>query len=136
MSKYPFFSKKKMFEEEKKSCWKKERKKCYPLSFNIRTTRFKQSSPVQPVSESMGGTLSLKEKEEGWKHERTNELFYKHPCLGLSVNWIITITRRYGPLGGPTFSSCRGLWPTADGFFCPLGKKNRFWCCFDQFKAV
>ena len=47
-------------------------------------------------------------------------------------------TRRYGPLRGPTSSSYKGLLPSAEGFFCPLGKKNLimlflpifgiFWC--------
>ena len=48
----------------------------------------------------------------------------------------IHLARRYGPLGGPTSSSCGGLLP---GFFLPFGQKkdlimlfwpilSRFWC--------
>ena len=40
---------------------KKEEKRCYPLSFQIRRTQSYQSSPVHPVSESRGGPLSLTE---------------------------------------------------------------------------
>ena len=38
----------------------------------------------------------------------------------LETNKILFIcTRRYGMLLGPTSSSCRGLWPSVQGFFCP-----------------
>ena len=37
------------------------------LFSNIRRTRFDQSSPVHPVSESMGGTLSV--TDEVWRTE-------------------------------------------------------------------
>ena len=48
-----FFNKKKMFTE-------KRRKKWYQLSFfNIRSTQFDQSSPVQPVSDFRGGSKSV-----------------------------------------------------------------------------
>ena len=33
-------------------------------------------------------------------------------------------TKRYGPLGGPTSSSCGGLWPLATAFFALWGKKD------------
>ena len=45
-------------------------------------------------------------------------------------------TRRYGPLRGPTSSSCGGLRPLAKGFFGPLCKKKNllcFWANFRQF---
>ena len=32
-------------------------------------------------------------------------------------------TKRYGPLCRPTSSSCGGLRTSAEGFFCPAGKK-------------
>ena len=35
-------------------------------------------------------------------------------------------TRRCGPLRGPSSSSCGGLWPSAEAFFCPSRKKKSF----------
>ena len=37
------------------------------------------------------------------------------------------ITRRYGPLCGPTSSSCGGLQPFTKGLFCPSGKKTNYY---------
>ena len=39
-------------------------------------------------------------------------------------------TRRCGPLRGPSSSSCGGLRPSAEVFFCPSGKKRSFYVCF------
>ena len=39
-------------------------------------------------------------------------------------------TRRCGPLRGPSSSSCGGLLPSAEAFFCPSGKKISFYVCF------
>ena len=42
-------------------------------------------------------------------------------------------TRRYGPLRGPTTSSCEGLRPLAEGFFALLSKEEismMFWPIF------
>ena len=56
-----FFSK--VFRERKKNCQKKKKRKtAIFLVFNIRRTQFDQSTPVQPVSESRGGTLSMTEE--------------------------------------------------------------------------
>ena len=50
---------------------------------------------------------------------------------------IFSQTRRYGTLRRPTYSSCGGLRPSAEGFFCPSGKKTNhyafFWANFRQF---
>ena len=37
-------------------------------------------------------------------------------------------TRRYGPLCGPVFSSCRELWPLAKRL-CPFGFKKKYFLC-------
>ena len=37
-----------------------------------------------------------------------------------------TNTRMTIPLRGPSSSSCGGLWPSADAFSCPSGKKCIF----------
>ena len=45
-------------------------------------------------------------------------------------------TRRYGPLRGPTSSSCGGLWPLAKAFFALRPKKQlikMFWPVFGDF---
>ena len=45
-------------------------------------------------------------------------------------------TRRYGPLRGPTSSSCGGLWPLAEAFFALWAKKELFmlfWPIFGNF---
>ena len=52
------------------------------------------------------------------KHcSQTNQLFL-HLC--------ITITRRYGPIRGPTSSSCEGLGPATKAFW-PFAQKNKNW---------
>ena len=42
-------------------------------------------------------------------------------------------TKRYGPLRGPTSSSCGGIRPSADGFFCPSGKKRAYYAVLAHF---
>ena len=45
-------------------------------------------------------------------------------------------TRRYGPLRGPTSSSCGGLRPSAEAFFALWAKKEiimLFWPSFGHF---
>ena len=39
---------------------------------------------------------------------------------------ILRKTRRYGPLRGPTSSSCGGLWPSAEAFYYAV--LAHFWC--------
>ena len=49
---------------------------------------------------------------------------------------MIVITRRYGPLRGPTSSSCGGLRPSDDVFFALRAKKELimlFWPFFGDF---
>ena len=49
----------------------------------------------------------------------------------------ITNTSRYGPLrasSGPTSSSCGGLRPSAEGFFCPLGQKKAYYAVLANFR--
>ena len=53
----------------------------------------------------------------------------------LPTKLILRRTRRYGPLRGPTSSSCGGLWPLAEAFFCPSGQKKSLLCCFGPFLA-
>ena len=38
--------------------------------------------------------------------------------------FMFILTKRYRPLHGPTYSSCRGLWPLATAFFALRGKKE------------
>ena len=42
----------------------------------------------------------------------------------------IGVTRRCGPLRGPSSSSCGGLRRSAEAFFSPSGKKISFYVCF------
>ena len=49
---------------------------------------------------------------------------------------ILLNTRRYGPLRGPTSSSCGWLWPLAEAFFALREKKELimlFWPIFGIF---
>ena len=71
-------------------------------------------------------------------------VFLQLPCQsvlapdGDSSTLGFTSNRRYGPIRGPTSSSFGGLWPLAECFFCPSGKKDlimlswqilgHFWC--------
>ena len=54
-------------------------------------------------------------------------------ATGIVALSIIKMTRRYGPLRGPTSSSCGGLQPLAEGFFCPLGKKRAYYAVLAHF---
>ena len=44
-----------------------------------------------------------------------------------------TYTRRYGPLRGPTPSSCRGLPPSAKAFFALRAKKRGYYAVLSHF---
>ena len=55
--------------EERKKLPKKEKKNAILLVSNIRRTRFDQSSPAQPISESRGGSTSV---TDDWTDKRTN----------------------------------------------------------------
>ena len=64
-------------------CRKKRKKKMHSSQFsNIRRTRFDQSSPVQPVSESRGGSTSVTEK----KNEQRKSL-----CLIFDVGQTLSL---------------------------------------------
>ena len=45
---------------------------------------------------------------------------------------VFTSTRRYGPLRGPTSSSCGELWPSAEAFLALRARKELFmlFCTF------
>ena len=43
-------------------------------------------------------------------------------------------TRRYGPLRGPTSSSCGVIRPSAEGFFCPSCKKRTYYAVLANFR--
>ena len=45
-------------------------------------------------------------------------------------------TRRYGQLRGLTSSSCGGLRPSAEAFFCPLGKQTAYYDVLANFLAI
>ena len=47
---------------------------------------------------------------------------------------IFKYSKRYSPLRGLTSSSCRGLQPSAKGFYCPSGKKTAFNAICDNFR--
>ena len=47
---------------------------------------------------------------------------------------IVIATRRYGPLCGPTSSSCGGLRPSTKVFFGPLGKKKPYYAVLANFR--
>ena len=42
-------------------------------------------------------------------------------------------TRRYGPLLGPTSSSCGGLWPLAEVFLALWAKKRAYYAVLENF---
>ena len=46
----------------------------FPKFCQLRRLVFDQSSPVQPVSESRGGTLSVTEEDDERTNERTKEI--------------------------------------------------------------
>ena len=52
---------------------------------------------------------------------------------GTSQGTPFTMTRRYGPLHGPTSSSCGGFHPSAEASFCPLGKKRPYYAVLAHF---
>ena len=59
-----------------------------------------------------------------------------HACNGYKKQfYLLPKTRRYGPLRGPTFSSCGGLRPLAKVFFCPLGKKIDYYADLAHFRS-
>ena len=47
---------------------------------------------------------------------------------------IFITTRRYGPLRGPTSSSCGGLRPSAEAFFALLAKKKNYYAVLAHFQ--
>ena len=51
-------------------------------------------------------------------------------------SWLMSkfFTRRYSPLRRLNSSSCRGLRPLAEAFFCPLGQKRAFYAGFAYFR--
>ena len=54
----------------------------------------------------------------------------------LLCTYVLNVTRRYGPLYGPTSSSCGGLWPLAEAFIALRAKKEvimLFWPIFGIF---
>ena len=54
----------------------------------------------------------------------------------MHINHIFIDTKRYGPLRGPTSSSCGGLRPSAEAFFALRAKKELimlFWPIFGDF---
>ena len=60
---------------------------------------------------------------------RTKKI-YQRPKMYISC--LFTETRRYGPLRGPTSSF--GLWPLAEGSFCPSGKKRPYYPVLANFR--
>ena len=46
---------------------------------------------------------------------------------------LINVTRRYDPLGGPTFSSFGGLRPLAEAFFALQTKKRAYYAVLAHF---
>ena len=58
---------------------------------------------------------------------------FHHSCHGIMIVLMITTTRRYGPLRGPTSSSCGGLRPSTEGFFSPSGKKRAYYAVLAHF---
>ena len=54
-------------------------------------------------------------------------------CIGICICiciCILILTRRCGPLRGPSSSSCGGRWPSAEAFFCPSGQKRALFIYF------
>ena len=58
-----------------------------------------------------------------------------YEMLDLFKIWHLTDTRRYGPLRGPTSSSCGGLRPRPR-LFLRFGQKKKLLCCFGPFLAI
>ena len=91
-----------------------------------------------PIGTSEEGLVSENLLQFGWI-----ERIFSSGSVELSINWAILCcflatfyiicTRRYGPLRGPTSSSCGGLRPRL--FFLPFGQKKSLLCCFGPFLA-
>ena len=60
-------------------------------------------------------------------------IWYCVQARGYRIRWLRE-TRRYGPLCGPTSSSCGGLRPSSEGFFCPSGKKRPYYAVLANFR--
>ena len=55
---------------------------------------------------------------------RRHTTSYQRPIFNCSLKLRLKETRRYGPLRGPTSSSCGGLQPSAEAFFALRAKKD------------
>ena len=68
-----------------------------------------------------------------------NFYFFRGVCFMILITLFntyltaVTKTRRFRPLRGPTYSSCGGLWPSAEGFVIVLWAKKVLLYCFSQF---
>ena len=60
------------------------------------------------------------------------QITFVRVCISLNIN-DITHTRRYGPLRGPTSSSCGLLRPLAEAFFALRAKKGLFYAVLAHF---
>jgi hypothetical protein len=83
---------------------------------------------VQPTSwmEKGGGSatrLEYKGKFADKLEERVESAIRLAPLIAMTT---FKGTRRYGPLRGPTSSSCGGLRPSAEAFFALRAKKQLF----------
>ena len=54
--------------------------------------------------------------------------------LSLHLRWSHR-TRRYNPMRGLSSSSCKGLWPSAESFFCTSGQKKNFMLFLGYFRS-
>ena len=74
---------------------------------------------------------------QGWivGNGRSEELRTPTPTDTYKLSLPFSITRRYGPLRGPTSSSCGGLRPSPEAFL-PFGQKESLLCCFGPFLAI
>ena len=86
------------------------------------------------------GVINNQAEWDKYTHRQTdgycdywNELAFWPIQEKLKLKTILVNTRRYGPLRGPTSSSCGGLWPSAEAFFALHAVIMLFWPIFGNF---
>ena len=92
-----------------------------------------KSTPPKESSRFRERERGRERREKGVRRRRNNHFISNRSFWYFSC---IIATRRYGLLREPTSSSCGGLRPLSEVFFCPLGKKTNyyaFWANFRQF---
>ena len=100
------------------------------------TCKFNSNSSINPTKQVWQNNMILLSgfQFDTWTYDNTMTkpitVLINRKGTYYNVVFLINCTRRCGPLRGPSSSSCGGLRPSAEAFFCPLGKKRSFYVCF------